>query len=137
MNLKQKKILAIFIGGILFGFGLAFSSMTKPEIILNFLELNDLGLLVVMFTAILVFSPTYFIFKKIKKQTIFQEDFNDKKMIFNKKIFIGAIIFGTGWGISGLCPGSAIASIGTGNYPVLLGIIGMFIGAYIPSLFKK
>ena len=44
---------------------------------------------------------------------------------------IGAIIFGLGWGLSGLCPGSAMASLGVGNLPSLIGIAGMFIGAYV------
>ena len=44
---------------------------------------------------------------------------------------IGAAIFGVGWGISGQCPGSAIASLGVGNIPVLIGIVSMFLGAYI------
>ena len=39
------------------------------------------------------------------------------------------VTFGLGWGFSGLCPGSALASVGVGNLPALIGIAGMFIGA--------
>jgi uncharacterized membrane protein YedE/YeeE len=58
-------------------------------------------------------------------------EFKKRKRTLNKRTVIGAIIFGVGWGISGLCPGSAMASLGIGNLPVLIGIAGMFLGAYI------
>ncbi len=44
---------------------------------------------------------------------------------------IGAIIFGVGWGLSGLCPGAALSSLGVGNLPVIIGIGTMFLGAYV------
>jgi uncharacterized membrane protein YedE/YeeE len=49
----------------------------------------------------------------------------------SRNVIIGAVIFGVGWGISGQCPGSAVASLGTGNIPILLGLAAMFIGAYL------
>ena len=136
MKIEIKKLLIVLLGGILFGFGLAFSSMTKPEVVLSFLQLADLGLMLVMLGAIAVTMPVYLISSKIMRKPVFGDKFQDKKNIFNKKIFLGAVIFGIGWGISGLCPGSAIASLGIGNYPVLIGILGMFIGAYFHGIFK-
>ena len=50
------------------------------------------------------------------------------------KVIVGAAIFGVGWGISGQCPGSAIASIGMGNIPILVGVISMFFGAYFQGI---
>ena len=39
--------------------------------------------------------------------------------------------FGVGWGLSGICPGAAYASLGVGNLPILWAIGGMFAGAYL------
>jgi len=51
---------------------------------------------------------------------------------------IGAAIFGIGWGLSGVCPGPAIAGLGVGNAPVLWALAGLFAGAYVQGrLFAK
>lgn len=138
MNLR---CLFVLLGGILFGFGLAFSGMTKQEIVLSFLRLDDLGLLFVLGGAAMLnmlainFAPKFF------KKPITGGTYKKRSRPLNSKIIIGAAIFGVGWGISGQCPGSAIASIGTGNIPILVGIVSMFIGAYfqgiIPARFQK
>ena len=121
----------MFAGGILFGFGLAFGGMAKQEIVLSFLQLEDLGLLLLLGGSALVTALTINIVPKILKKPILGGEFKKRTRTLNKRTIIGAIIFGVGWGISGLCPGSAIASLGVGNLPVLIGIAGMFIGAYI------
>jgi len=68
---------------------------------------------------------------KLLNKPILGGEFKKRKRTLNKRTVFGAIIFGVGWGISGLCPGSAMASLGVGNLPVLIGIAGMFLGAYI------
>ena len=128
MNLRR---IFVFAGGILFGFGLAFGGMAKQEIVLSFLQLEDLGLLLLLGGSALVTALTINIVPKILKKPILGGEFKKRTRTLNKRTIIGAIIFGVGWGISGLCPGSAIASLGVGNLPVLIGIAGMFIGAYI------
>ena len=40
-------------------------------------------------------------------------------------------IFGVGWGLSGICPGAAYASLGIGNVTILWAVVGMFAGAYL------
>ena len=62
-------------------------------------------------------------------------EFKKRKRTLSKRTLIGAAIFGVGWGLSGQCPGSAMASIGVGNFPILLGVASMFIGAYIIGKF--
>jgi uncharacterized membrane protein YedE/YeeE len=128
--MKMKHVF-VFIGGLLFGFGLAFGGMAKQEIVLSFLQLKDLGLLLLLGGSALVTAFTINIIPKIVKKPLLNGEFKKRKRILNKRTIIGAIIFGIGWGISGLCPGSAIASVGVGNLPALIGIAGMFLGAYI------
>jgi len=62
---------------------------------------------------------------------------NKKNKPVKKNTIIGAVIFGIGWGLSGICPGSALASIGIGNLPILYGIAGMFVGAYAFGMLKS
>ena len=132
--MKQSHFL---FGGILFGFGLALSGMTKPEIILDFLQLKDMGLLLVLGGAVTVTALAYWRFPKLFPRSISGVSFSKKKKPHHKHLISGAIFFGVGWGLSGMCPGSAIASIGIGNYPILIGIAGMFIGSFIHGVQKN
>jgi len=125
------RLFFVLLGGMVFGFGLAISGMTKPEVVLSFLQLTDLGLLLVMGSGVLVAMLAFKIGPKLFKKSLTGDPFPAKKSTLSKNTIAGAVIFGVGWGISGLCPGSAIASVGIGNYPVLIGLAGMFCGAYI------
>jgi uncharacterized membrane protein YedE/YeeE len=128
--MKAKNVI-VFIGGLLFGFGLAIGGMSKQEIVLSFLQLKDLGLLLLLGGSALVTAITINFIPKILEKPLLGGVFKKRTRTLNKRTIIGGIIFGVGWGISGLCPGSAMASIGTGNLPALIGIAGMFVGAYI------
>jgi len=128
--MKSKNVI-VFIGGLLFGFGLAIGGMSKQEIVLSFLQLKDLGLLLLLGGSALVTALTINLIPKILGKPLLGGVFKKRTRTLNKRTIIGGIIFGVGWGISGLCPGSAMASIGTGNFPALIGIAGMFVGAYI------
>lgn len=130
----KKQNLVVLFGGILFGFGLAYSGMAKQEIVLSFLQLKDLGLIFVMGGAALVTFFAINLAPRFLKEPPFGDKFKPRKAAMSRKVIVGAIIFGVGWGISGQCPGSAVASLGTGNLPVLLGLAAMFIGAYLWGL---
>ena len=130
----NKQNLVVLFGGILFGFGLAYSGMTKQEIVLSFLQLKDLGLMFVMGGAALVTFFAINVVPRILKKPPFGDQFKPRKAAISRNVIIGAVIFGIGWGISGQCPGSAVASLGTGNYWVLICLAAMFIGAYLRGL---
>jgi uncharacterized membrane protein YedE/YeeE len=125
------KNLAVLVGGLIFGAGLAISGMVQQEVVLSFLQLKDLGLLLVLGAGSIITMLTYSIVPRILKKPLFGGEFRDFCSPFNKRVLFGGALFGAGWGLSGLCPGSAIASAGVGNFPVLIGIATMFLGAYI------
>ena len=133
----NRQNLVVLLGGILFGFGLAYSGMTKQEIVLSFLQLKDLGLMFVMGGAALVTFFAINVVPRILKKPPFGDQFKPRKAAISRNVIIGAVIFGIGWGISGQCPGSAVASLGTGNYWVLIGLAAMFIGAYLRGLIAE
>ncbi len=126
--------LSSLISGIFFGLGLTISGMVNPEKVLGFLNIFDAwdpSLMFVMIGAILIFSPLYFIFKR-KSKPIFAKNFvvPSNKDIDNKLI-IGAVMFGAGWGLAGLCPGPAISAISFLNTSVYLFVLFMFLGFYL------
>jgi hypothetical protein len=129
--------MAVYIGGVLFGFGLAYSGMTKQEIVLNFLKLQDLGLIFVIGGAAAVTFLAINVVPRFMKAPVLGGAFKPRVSILTRNTILGAMIFGVGWGISGQCPGSAVASLGTGNWPVIIGLMGMFLGAYLRGRFIK
>ncbi|MFT5037173.1 MAG: putative membrane protein YedE/YeeE [Candidatus Azotimanducaceae bacterium] len=123
---------AMYMGGIVFGFGLAFSGAARPEVVLSFLNLEDLGLLFVIGSALIVTLITIQIIPRIFTKPIFSKQFNGHEGLpVTRRSTVGAVIFGVGWGISGLCPATSFAAIGMGNIPILIGVLGMFIGALV------
>ena len=129
--------IAVYGGGILFGFGLAYSGMTRPEIVLSFLRLDDLGLIFVMGGAAVVTFFAINVVPKLMKAPALGGTFRPRVSVLTTNTLIGAALFGIGWGISGQCPGSAVASIGTGNWPIMVGLAFMFLGAYLRGRFIR
>ena len=131
--------LSSLISGIVFGLGLTISGMVNPEKVLGFLNIFnawDPSLVFVMIGAILIFSPLHFIFKT-KSRPIFAKNFVVfKNKNIDKNLIFGAIMFGAGWGLAGLCPGPAISAISFFNTDVYLFVLFMFVGFYLGNLIK-
>ncbi|MGD2199999.1 MAG: YeeE/YedE thiosulfate transporter family protein [Candidatus Bathyarchaeota archaeon] len=126
----NKKNTVLFIGGILFGFGLAWGGMSKPEIVLSFLQLKDYGLVLLMGAATVTTFVAINVVPRFMEKPLLDGEFKPRTRAFNRNTILGAIVFGIGWGFSGQCPGSSLASLGIGNLMVLPGIAAMFLGAY-------
>jgi len=124
------------ISGIIFGVGLTVSQMIDPAKVLGFLNIFgawDPSLAFVMIGALIVSSPFFHLFKNNDKP-VFADSFsysNNKEL--NKKLIIGSSLFGAGWGLAGLCPGPAIASLALLNPSSLIFVITMFVGFYISN----
>jgi uncharacterized protein len=128
--LKQQN-LVLFVGGLIFGFGLAFGGMSKPEIVLSFLTLEDLGLIILMGCAVALDFVAINVVTGFIKKPILGGEFKPRTRNLTRNTIVGAVIFGIGWGISGVCPGASLSSLGVGNLPILAAIAAMFFGAYV------
>jgi len=117
--------------GVGFGFGLAYSTMTHPEVILDFLRWRDLGLLLVLGGAVAVTTPAYQLLPRLLRKPVLASTFGKHHAIMSRHTIGGAALFGVGWGVGGVCPGPAIAGLGAGNWPVLIALGSMFLGAYV------
>ncbi len=129
--MKPGSLVAILISGMVFGFGLALSTMVKPEVVLSFLRFQDFGLLMVLGGAATVTAVCYQIAPRLLQRPLFEPTFGRHTAAMNTQTLAGAALFGVGWGISGVCPGPAIAGLGAGNWSLLYAVGGMLAGAYV------
>ncbi|ELZ91196.1 putative transporter protein [Haloferax mucosum ATCC BAA-1512] len=130
-------VLLVVVGGLIFGFGLGVSNMARPEVVLDFLQFDDFGLVFVMGGAAVVTGVVFALAETFgNRAPLTGRDYGRRLKSFDKNVVVGGVIFGAGWGISGICPGAAYASLGVGNYPILVAIGGMFVGAYLQGLWR-
>ena len=120
------------ISGTLFGFGLMYSEMTDPNKVINFLNIFgdwDPSLALVMVAALLVYGGIYWTFLHQKNESLFGDKIKKPNTsLITPKLFIGATTFGVGWGMTGICPGPAIANIAGGDVKIYVFIGVMLIG---------
>ena len=128
----------VFVGGLVFGFGLAFSHMARPEVVLNFLLFEDLGLLFVMFGAAVVSGLAFAVMPRLRDAApLTGSPYERRLKPFDRNVLVGGAVFGVGWGLSGICPGAAYASLGVGNVTILWAVAGMFLGAYAQGYWRS
>ncbi|ELZ09597.1 hypothetical protein C478_15497 [Natrinema thermotolerans DSM 11552] len=128
----------ILVGGLIFGFGLGFSQMARPEVVLNFLQFEDFGLLFVMFGAAIVSGVAFAVMPRLRDSAPLTGDRYERRLKpFDRNVLIGGALFGVGWGLSGICPGAAYASLGIGNVSILWALAGMFAGAYLQGAWRS
>ncbi len=127
--------------GILFGFGLAFSGMMQPEKVIGFLDITgqwDASLMLVMCGALAVFTPGYhFLIKKRDKAWNGDVINLPTKKSLDIELIIGALLFGAGWGLAGICPGPAIAMVALVGWPAVAFIVSMVVGMWLAGFWLQ
>ncbi len=120
--------------GFLFALGLGLSQMLNPAKVLNFLDLAgdwDPTLAFVMGGALLVTLPAFRLILKRPHPMFAARFYLPTKQDIDVRLIAGAVIFGIGWGIAGLCPGPAITALATGLLPVLSFVGAMAVGVVL------
>jgi len=130
MSLARRLVPPV-ISGTLFGAGLTLSGMTDPARVRGFLDPFgdwDPTLAFVMGGAVLVMAVAWRIRARMAKP-LFSEEFSlPGRSDLDRGLLIGSALFGVGWGIAGLCPGPAIASLALSPGAVLPFVTAMLAG---------
>ena len=120
--------------GLLFGFGLLISGMTDPVKVQGFLDIFgawDISLALVMGGGLLVAIVGVQMAKWQQTSWIGTKIELPSKTTINKKLLNGAMLFGIGWGLVGICPGPGIVLLGTGQWQAYVFIPAMIVGMLI------
>ena len=140
MNTSSKVLdhLATLASGTLFGFGLAWSAMIRPESVLAFLTFDDLGLLLVQGCAVGVNLLVFQLLPRLRARALLGGAFETRPFCLNRQSLFGGFLFGLGWGICGVCPGPALAGFGAGlvlgNVDLLVVLVSILLGALLHGL---
>lgn len=132
-------IMALLVG-LLFGIGLIISGMTDPSKVIGFLDLAgrwDPSLGFVMGGAILV-GLVAFRFAAGRDKSLFGAVMRlPTATHIDRRLVLGGLAFGTGWGLAGYCPGPALASLAGGGSNPLIFAAAMIVGMLIFELLER
>lgn len=131
------KYVMTLLSGILFGFGLSYSTMIHPETVLAFLTLHDMGLLLVLCTAVGVNLVVFQIFPRLRAQPLLGGSFEKRPFKVTRRAAIGSALFGIGWGLCGVCPAPALTGLGAGTWQLLAALVSIFVGAGLHGLWAQ
>ena len=138
MNLVSR--LVALISGTLFGLGLSVAQMIDPAKVVNFLDITgrwDPSLAFVMAGALAVnLVATPLILKRNKPvcDTLFRTPLKEQ---IDRRLILGAALFGIGWGLAGYCPGPMITSVSFVSSDILIVLIAYIIGTLLTRLWMR
>lgn len=137
---RHMDILSSFIVGLIFGIGLILAGMTDPSKVIGFLDvagLWDPSLAFVMAGAILV-GVVAFRFARKRSAAFFGGTMRlPSRDDIDRRLVLGSLAFGVGWGMAGFCPGPALTALGTGNGKAVIFVLAMIAGMALFELADK
>lgn len=128
------------LAGLIFGLGLIVSGMVNPDKVQDFLDMSgswDPSLLLVMGGAIAV-GLLAFTLAKRRNETFLGAPINmPTSRVIDKRLVLGSLAFGIGWGLAGICPGPGIVLVGSGNAQGMVFVAAMLVGMGIFELLER
>lgn len=157
---KPLSYTAALVSGLIFGLGLILAGMANPAKVLAFLDITalwspvyltiaangekaaapllwDPSLALVMGGAIVVGFVAFKIAGKRTSSFLGLPMNIPSSRIIDKRLVIGALIFGIGWGLVGICPAPAFVLLGTGSVKGIVFLIAMLIGMGLFEIFES
>jgi hypothetical protein len=133
-------ILASFVCGLIFGAGLLISGMNQPEKVLGFLDIFgawDATLAFVMAGAVAVASIGFALARR-RDAPLFAAKFSwPERRDIDAPLVAGAVVFGIGWGLVGICPGPALVNLAGLSLPIVVFVAAMVVGMLGYELWQR
>ena len=135
----MNRVIIALISGILFGAGLVLSEMVNPLKVQGFLDLFgnwDPSLALVMGGAVAVTLVTSRFILRRKTPVFADRFYMAMTSNIDTRLILGAVLFGTGWGLSGYCPGPGLVNAMINPAEALIFIPALIIGGFIGQKFS-
>lgn len=124
-------IFTSLLSGLVFGLGLIVSGMANPAKVLGFLDLTgnwDPSLALVMAGAIGISFFAFLVAQKRSLSLIGADMRLPGGRHIDRRLVVGGLLFGVGWGIAGFCPGPGLVALGMGEVKALVFVASMLTG---------
>lgn len=131
---------ASLLAGLVFGLGLIVSGMADPAKVLGFLDLAgqwDPSLAFVMAGAIAVGALAFGVANRRAVSFLGAKMRLPSARSVDRRLILGSMLFGIGWGVAGFCPGPALVSLGMGEVKALVFVVAMMAGMGVFELFER
>lgn len=129
--MNRLRNLASLAAGLLFGLGLIVSGMADPAKVLGFLDLAghwDPSLALVMAGAIAIGMPAFALARRRSRSLLGAPMQLPTARGIDRRLVLGSLLFGVGWGLAGICPGPALVLLGMGSLKGLAFVLAMLAG---------
>ncbi len=133
-------VLASLFAGLVFGLGLLVSGMASPSKVLGFLDLAgkwDPSLALVMVGAIAVGTVAFTLARRRTASLLGLDMKLPTARHIDRRLVLGSVLFGIGWGIAGLCPGPALVALGTGQVKAVIFVLATLAGMGVFELLEQ
>lgn len=124
-------VIASFACGLIFGAGLLISGMTEPEKVLGFLDVFgawDATLAFVMAGAVAVAGAGFAVARRRSGPVFSTAYLWPDRSDIDAPLVAGAVLFGIGWGLVGICPGPALVNLAGFSLPIVVFVVAMLLG---------
>lgn|SRR5690625_6317114 len=132
--------LSALVSGLVFGLGLLISGLGNPAKVLAFLDLAgawDPSLALVMGGAILVGLIAFQVARQRQRSLLDEPIRLPTRRDIDRRLVLGSLGFGVGWGLAGFCPGPAVMAIGAGETKAVVFVLSMFAGMGLFELIER
>jgi len=133
-------VIASLLAGLAFGLGLILSGMANPAKVLAFLDLAgswDPSLALVMVGAIAIGLAAFFVARNRAISFLGAEMRLPTARHIDRRLVLGSLVFGVGWGIAGFCPGPGLVALGMGEAKAAVFVAAMLLGMGVFELVER
>ena len=134
------QIISAGLVGLVFGLGLILGGMTNPAKVIGFLDLAgawDPSLGLVMGGAMVVAAAAFKVAKGRAHSVLGATLQIPQSRVIDKRLILGSLAFGAGWGLAGFCPGPALVSVASGASEALVFVAAMLAGMALFEYFLR
>jgi uncharacterized membrane protein YedE/YeeE len=133
-------VITSLLAGLVFGLGLIVSGMANPAKVLGFLDLAghwDPSLAFVMAGAIAVGLLAFALARRRTLSFLGAEMKLPSARDIDRRLVVGSVLFGIGWGVAGFCPGPALVALGMGEIKALVFVAAMLVGMGVFEVIER
>jgi uncharacterized membrane protein YedE/YeeE len=129
-----------YLAGLLFGVGLLVSGMSNPAKVIGFLDIFgkwDPSLALVMAGAVAVGLIAFSLAKRMSQSICGSPMYLPTTTRIDRRLVLGSVMFGIGWGLAGFCPGPTLVAVGAGVPKAFVFVLAMLAGMMLFNWFNK